>query len=152
MVIFNRSHYEDVLVVRVHELVKESVWKKRYQQINDFERMLAEEGTTILKFYLHIDRKEQKKRLQERLDNREKRWKFNVGDLKERALWDRYQEAYEDVLSQTSTEWAPWYLVPANDKWYRNLVIADIIVDTMTCLRMQCPEPKEDLDGIVIKD
>jgi len=141
LVIFNRSHYEDVLVVRIHELVPEGVWKRRYQQINEFERMLAEEGTTILKFFLHIDKKEQRERFQARLDDPSKHWKFNPGDLKERALWGSYMKAYEDVLERTSTEWAPWYIVPANRKWYRNYVVAKILVETLTDLDMQYPKP-----------
>ena len=151
IVIFNRSHYEDVLVVRVHELVPEKQWERRYQHINDFERTLADEGTTILKFFLHIDRDEQKERLQARLDDPEKHWKFNVGDLKERALWDDYRRAYEAVLSETSTKAAPWYVVPANYKWYRNLVIARVLVKTLEDLDMQYPTPEEDLSQVVIE-
>ena len=150
IVIFNRSHYEDVLVVRVHELVTEEVWKKRYDQINEFERTLAEEGTLILKFFLHITKGEQKERLLARLKDPTKQWKFAVGDLKERELWPQYQKAYEDVLSRTSTPWAPWYLVPANRKWYRNLVIATIMVEALKKLKMEYPKPKDDLTGIVI--
>jgi PPK2 family polyphosphate:nucleotide phosphotransferase len=151
IVIFNRSHYEDVLVVRVHELVPAPVWRRRYAHINDFERMLAEEGTTILKFYLHIDLNEQKERLQARLDEPHKRWKFNPGDLEERKLWPDYLKAYEDVLTQTSTDWAPWYIVPANRKWYRNMVVATVIVQTLESLQMRYPEPAEDLDKVVIE-
>ena len=147
IVIFNRSHYEDVLVVRVHSLVGEDVWKKRYDQIKAFEQLLAEEGTTILKFYLHIDKKEQKERLQARLDEPNKNWKFNVGDLEERKLWPDYQKAYEDVLSKTSTEYAPWYIIPSNRKWYRNLLIGQIIVETLKDMKMELPpvdfNPKE---------
>jgi PPK2 family polyphosphate:nucleotide phosphotransferase len=150
IVIFNRSHYEDVLVVRVHELVSEKQWSRRYQQINDFERLLVEEGTTILKFFLHIDKDEQKKRFQARLDDPEKHWKFNVGDLKERQLWDAYMHAYEDVLSRTSQEDAPWYIVPSNQKWYRNLVIANVLVETLEKLKMSYPVPKEDLSLVII--
>jgi len=150
IVIFNRSHYEDVLVVRVHELVSEKQWSRRYQQINDFERLLVEEGTTILKFFLHIDKDEQKKRFQARLDDPEKHWKFNVGDLKERQLWKAYMEAYEDVLSRTSQEDAPWYIVPSNQKWYRNLVIASVLVETLEKLKMSYPVPKEDLSLVII--
>jgi PPK2 family polyphosphate:nucleotide phosphotransferase len=149
-VIFNRSHYEDVLVVRVHSLVAPDVWRKRYDHINDFERMLVEEGTTILKFYLNIDQEEQRERFQARLDDPSKHWKFNPGDLKERELWSEYTKAYEDVLSKTSTEWAPWYVVPANRKWYRNLVIASIIIDTLEKLDMHFPEPDFDPGQIVI--
>jgi PPK2 family polyphosphate:nucleotide phosphotransferase len=151
IVIFNRSHYEDVLVVRVHKLVPKSVWSKRYAQINDFERMLVEEGTTILKFFLHIDKEEQKSRLQARLDTPNKQWKFSVGDLAERKLWPEYLEAYQDAISSTSSEWAPWYIVPANRKWYRNLVIANIIIQTLTNLKMYYPEPTENLDKISIE-
>lgn len=151
IVIFNRSHYEDVLVVRVHNLVAEKRWKKRFEHINAFEKMLADEGTTILKFYLHIDKEEQKERLQERIDRPEKNWKFSSGDLKERELWPEYQEAFEDVLEKTSTDWAPWYVIPANRKWYRNLIISRIIVNTLNDLDMQFPPKEEGLENIVIK-
>lgn len=151
IVIFNRSHYEDVLVVRVHQLVPASIWKQRYAQINDFERLLAEEGTTILKFFLHIDQEEQKQRLQARLDEPHKRWKFKPGDLEERKKWPQYIQAYADALSKTSTAWAPWYIVPANRKWYRNLVVASVIIQTLEGLEMQYPEPAEGLEGIVIE-
>lgn len=148
--IFNRSHYEDVLVVRVHDLVPEAVWEQRYQQINDFERMLAAEGTTILKFYLHISKEEQAKRLRSRLTDPTKQWKFAKADLAERARWDDYTAAYEAVLSRTSTEWAPWYVVPADHKWYRDLVIGTVLVDTLEGLQMSYPAPAEDLSGIVV--
>jgi PPK2 family polyphosphate:nucleotide phosphotransferase len=151
MVIFNRSHYEDVLVVRVHNIVPPEVWKKRYEQINAFERHLAENGTTILKFYLHIDPEEQKERLQARLDDPTKRWKFRLGDLEERKLWNDYTEAYEEALSKTSTEHAPWYIVPANRKWYRDLVISSVLVETLKNLDMTYPEPEENLDGVVVE-
>lgn len=151
MVIFNRSHYEDVLVVRVHKLVPPEVWKKRFDQINQFERILAENGTTILKFYLHIDLDEQKERLQARLNEPGKNWKFSLGDLKERKLWPDYMQAYEDVLSKTSTKYAPWYIIPANRKWYRDLVISSILVDTLEDLKMKYPEPAENLDGVVVE-
>ncbi len=151
IVIFNRSHYEDVLVVRVHGLVSEEVWKRRFAHINDFERLLAEEGTLILKFFLHIDLEEQKKRLQARLEDPTKHWKFNVGDLKERARWADYMQAYEDVLNKTSTDYAPWYIVPSNKKWYRNLVVASVLVEALKGLKMQYPQPKEDLSQVVIE-
>lgn len=151
MVIFNRSHYEDVLVVRVHNLVPEEIWSRRYEQINAFERMLTEEGTIVIKFFLHIDKDEQKERLQDRLDDLSKQWKFNPGDLKERALWDDYLRAYEDVLEKTSPEWAPWYIIPANRKWYRDLVISQILVETLRNLKMSFPLPTEDLSKIVIE-
>ena len=150
MVIFNRSQYEDVLVVRVHNLVPPEVWSKRFDQINEFERTLAENGTTILKFYLHIDSAEQKERLQARLDDPLKRWKFRLGDLEERKLWPDYMQAYEDVLSKTSTAYAPWYIVPANRKWYRDLVISSVLVDTLEGLKMKYPISEENLDGVVI--
>ena len=151
IVIFNRSHYEDVLVVRVHKLVPKSIWSKRFAQINDFERMLVEEGTKILKFFLHIDKNEQKSRLQARLDTPNKQWKFSAGDLAERELWPEYLEAYQDAISSTSSEWAPWYIVPANRKWYRNLVIANIIIQTLTNLKMEYPKPTENLNEISIE-
>jgi PPK2 family polyphosphate:nucleotide phosphotransferase len=140
LVVFNRSHYEDVLLVRVHELVTRDVWQRRFSQINDFERMLAEEGTTILKFYLHIDRKEQKKRLQERLDDPLKRWKLSPADLAERAFWDQYMLAYEEALSRTSTAWAPWRIVASNHNWHRNLAVARGIVDALEGLGLRYPE------------
>ena len=151
MVIFNRSQYEDVLVVRVHNLAPPEVWGARFEQINEFERELAESGTTILKFYLHIDLDEQKERLQARLDDPAKRWKFRLGDLKERKLWPDYMKAYEDVLSKTSTEYAPWYIVPANRKWFRDLVISSVLVETLESLKMKYPESEENLTGVVIE-
>ncbi|MGC9398010.1 MAG: polyphosphate kinase 2 family protein [Anaerolineae bacterium] len=150
MVIFNRSHYEDVLVVRVHNLVPPEVWSRRYHHINEFERLLADEGTTILKFYLHIDQAEQRERLQARLDHPHKHWKFNPGDLEERKLWPQYIAAYEDVLSKTSTDWAPWYIIPANRKWYRNLVISTLIIQTLESLNMQFPKPDFNPEDIQI--
>lgn len=151
MVIFNRSHYEDVLVVRVHNLAPKEVWSKRYDQINAFEEMLAENGTTILKFFLHISKEEQKERLQARLDDPSKHWKFSVGDLEERKLWNDYQQAYEDVLNKTSKKHAPWYVVPADRKWYRDLVISTVLVDTLKDLKMKYPEPKDNLEGVVVE-
>ena len=149
MVIFNRSHYEDVLVVRVHKLVPEKVWKRRYQQINNFEKLLAEEGTTILKFYLHISAEEQKERLRARLEDPTKHWKFHPNDLKERQLWKEYLRAYEDALEKTSTRYAPWYIVPANKKWYRDLVIASVILETLKDLKMEYPQPQYDVASIL---
>lgn len=151
IVIFNRSHYEDVLVVRVHNLVPREVWELRYEQIRNFEKMLSQEGVIILKFFLHINMEEQKERLQARLDDPEKNWKFNKGDLKERKLWGEYIECYEDVLNKTSTEYAPWYIVPANRKWYRNLVVAGVLLDALNKLNMSHPEPEEGLDEVVIE-
>jgi PPK2 family polyphosphate:nucleotide phosphotransferase len=151
IVIFNRSHYEDVLVVRVHNLVDKDVWKRRYDHINHFEKLLTDEGTTIIKIFLHISKEEQKERLQERLDIPEKNWKFSSGDLKERALWDEYQKAYEDVLKKTSTDYAPWYIIPANRNWYRNYLISSILVKKLESLNMEYPSPEEGLDNIVIE-
>ncbi len=131
IVIHNRSHYENVLVVRVHSLVPKKVWKKRYFQMAEFERLLVEEGTTVLKFFLHISKDEQKERLLERLADPAKHWKFSPGDLKERALWDQYMEAYEDMLNKTSSPWAPWWIVPANKKWARDLLISTVLVETL---------------------
>jgi PPK2 family polyphosphate:nucleotide phosphotransferase len=148
--IFNRSHYEDVLVVRVHELVPRAVWKGRYDQINDFEKMLAENDVLILKFFLHISKKEQKKRLEARLQDPTRYWKFSLSDIKERKYWPDYQKAYEDVLSRCSTEWAPWHVVPANRKWYRNLVVARVVAQTLRDLDMKYPEPALDLSKVVI--
>ena len=145
MVIFNRSHYEDVLVVRVHKMVSPQLCKDRYKQIADFEKLLADNGTTILKFFLNINMAEQKQRLQERLDDPAKTWKFNPGDLAERKLWPDYVKAYEDALEKTSTEKAPWYIVPANRKWYRDLAVSSILVKTLqelTCnIRSQLKHP-----------
>ena len=148
VVIFNRSHYEDVLIVRVRELVPKKVWSRRYDQINAFERMLSDSGTVILKFFLHISAGEQKKRLQERIDDPTKNWKFAHGDLEERKLWDQYQEAYEDAIRKTSTDCAPWYIVPANAKWYRNWVVGSIVVDALEKLDMKYPTP--DLTGVTV--
>ena len=143
--IFNRSHYEDVLVVRVHELVPKDVWSKRYEQINNFEKMLAESGTVILKFFLHVSRDEQKERLRERVEDPAKKWKFNAGDLDERNLWDQYTEAYRDALTKCSTSWAPWYVVPADSNKARNYLIAKRIVETLEGLDLEYPKPKADL-------
>jgi PPK2 family polyphosphate:nucleotide phosphotransferase len=140
VVVFNRSHYEDVLVVRVHNLVPKTVWKKRYDQINEFERMLFESGTTIVKFFLHIGFGEQRKRLQARLDDPKKCWKFQHGDLEERKFWKDYMQAYEDALVKTSTDWAPWYIIPANQKWYRNHLIGSILVETVDRMHLEYPK------------
>ncbi len=150
--IFNRSHYEEVLVVRVHNLVPREIWSQRYEQINQFEKHLHENGVTILKFFLHISKDEQKRRLQARRDDPTKQWKFAVGDLQERSLWDDYMAAYEDVLNLTSTPSAPWYAVPADRKWYRDLVVARVIVETLRSLDMKYPQPAEDLSSVTIPD
>lgn len=145
MGIFNRSHYEDVLVVRVHELVPESVWSQRYEQINAFEKMLSENGTVILKFFLHVSHEEQRQRLRERVEDERKNWKFNAGDLDERKLWTQYTEAYRDALGKCSTSWAPWYVVPADSNKARNYLIAKRIVETLESLDLHYPKPKTDL-------
>lgn len=148
--IFNRSHYEDVLVVRVHNLVPKSVWSKRYDQINDFEAILAKNDTKILKFYLHISKGEQKERLQQRLLDPTKQWKVNPADFEERKHWDDYMAAYEDALSKCTTEDAPWYVIPANKKWFRNLAISQIIVETLENFKMKYPTLTFDPAKIVI--
>ncbi|MGJ8678090.1 MAG: PPK2 family polyphosphate kinase [Akkermansiaceae bacterium] len=150
IVVFNRSHYEDILAVRVKDIYPKSVWKPRYQHIADFEKMLAEEGTTIIKIFLNISKEEQKKRLQARLDNPVKHWKFNPDDLKDRAQWDDFQEAYEDVISKTDTDLTPWYIVPADSKWYRNLVVTRIMVDTLKSLDLEYPSSDWIADDIKI--
>jgi len=150
--LFNRSHYEDVLIVRVENLVPDKVWKARYDHINAFERLLVDSGVTILKFFLHISKEEQKERFEERLQQPEKNWKFATGDLAVRAKWDRYMEAYEDALTRCNTEVAPWYIVPANKKWYRDFVISKTIVKKLENLDMHYPDPEPGLDQIVIPD
>jgi PPK2 family polyphosphate:nucleotide phosphotransferase len=150
--IFNRSHYEDVLIVRVNQIVPREIWEKRYDQINQFERILHEGGTRILKFYLHISKDEQKKRFQERLDDPEKRWKFSLGDLPVREKWNDYMKAYEDALTQCNTDHAPWHIVPANNKWYRDLVVTKAIVEVLESMDLAYPEPEANLDNVVISD
>ena len=137
--IFNRSHYEDVLITRVHKMISAKVEAQRLNQIKEFEELLAENGTTILKFFLHISKDEQKERLEARIRDPEKRWKFSEGDLEERKLWVDYMKAFEEVLSATSTDHAPWYIVPANRKWYRNLVVADRVVDVLENMKLKTP-------------
>jgi PPK2 family polyphosphate:nucleotide phosphotransferase len=144
--VFNRSHYEDVLAVRVHRLVPESVWRPRYEQINQFERILSENGVTILKFFLHVSRGEQRRRLLARLEDPTKYWKFSPGDIRERELWDAYTEAYEEVLKKTSTPPAPWYVVPADKKWLRDLLVAQIVVETLERLDPKYPDPPPGLE------
>jgi PPK2 family polyphosphate:nucleotide phosphotransferase len=146
--VFNRSHYEDVLVVRVHSLVPKEVWSKRYNEINAFERELANGGTTIVKFFLHIDKDEQLKRFRDRLDQPDKQWKISDADYKERDYWDDYQRAYMDVLSKCSFNYAPWYVIPANNKWFRDLAVSQILVDEMEGWKMRFPAPTVDLAEI----
>ncbi|MGO8954639.1 MAG: polyphosphate kinase 2 family protein [Rhodomicrobium sp.] len=148
IVIFNRSHYEDVLVVRVHKLVPKAVWSKRYELINDFENMLSRNGTRILKFYLHISPKEQLDRFKQRLDDPSRQWKISEADYSERELWPKYISAYEDALSLTSTDYAPWFVIPSNHKWFRNLAISQIIADTMAAMKLKLPPARADIGKI----
>lgn len=148
--VFNRSHYEDVLVVRVDNIVPESVWSKRFEQINHFEQMLHESGTNILKFFLHISKDEQKKRFQDRLDVPEKRWKFAAHDLVKRQQWDEYQTAFEDMINRCTTDFAPWHVIPADNKWYRNLAIGRTILHEIKKMDPQFPNPEENLDRFQI--
>jgi PPK2 family polyphosphate:nucleotide phosphotransferase len=150
--IFNRSHYEDVLIVRVKQLIPEESWRRRYQLINEFEHMLALNQIMVLKFFLHISKDEQKRRLEARLIDPDKRWKFSKNDVQERLLWDDYQLAYQDAINNCSTEYAPWYVVPANKKWYRNLVIARTIADTLDAMNPQYPREEEGLESVTISD
>ncbi len=149
--IFNRSHYEDVLVVRVHDIVPEKRWSRRYDHINNFEQLLSDEGTTIVKLFLHISKDEQRERLQARIDTPRKNWKFDSGDLREREHWNDYQEAFRVMLERTSTDDAPWYVIPADRKWYRNLVISEILVETLERLDMRYPPAEEGIAEIVVE-
>jgi len=149
--VFNRSHYEDVLVVRVHDIVPKKVWSKRFDQINDFEQMLSRNNVVILKFMLHVSRDEQKERFEARLADKEKHWKFRAGDLDDRAKWADFTKAYRDVLTTCSTPWAPWYVVPADDKDVRDLLVARTIADTLDSLGLRYPKAEEDVKVIRIK-
>lgn len=148
VVIFNRSHYEDVLVVRVHDLVPKKIWKRRYELINNFEKMLVDHGAVVLKFYLHISKDEQLRRFRDRLDDPAKQWKISEADYKEREFWNDYTAACEEALSRCSTEHAPWFVIPANHKWFRNLAIARIVVEHFEALKMKFPEPTVNLAHI----
>jgi PPK2 family polyphosphate:nucleotide phosphotransferase len=149
--IFNRSHYEDVLVVRVHDLVPKAVWSRRYDYINGFERVLDDGGVTILKFFLHISKDEQKKRFEDRLRDPAKMWKATLQDLEERKLWEKYRKAFEDAISKCSTEVAPWYVIPADRKWFRNLAVSEVIVQTLEAMDLKYPKPAFDTSKVVIK-
>jgi PPK2 family polyphosphate:nucleotide phosphotransferase len=148
LVIFNRSHYEDVLIVRVHDLVPGSVWSKRFELINEFERNLALAGTTILKFYLHITAEDQRKRFEKRLNDPKRQWKISEADYSERAFFEQYTRAYEDVLNKTSTRYAPWFVVPSKRKWFRNLAVSRIVVEALKSLKLRFPPPSVDIDEI----
>ena len=149
--IFNRSHYEDVLVVRVHEMVPRKVWSRRYEMINTFERHLADNDVVILKFFLNVSKKEQAKRLQARIDDPKRQWKFSPADLDERKLWSRYARAYEDVLCRCSSPWAPWYVIPSDRKWFRNLAVSEIIVETLESMKLKYPPPVAALPRLRIR-
>jgi PPK2 family polyphosphate:nucleotide phosphotransferase len=148
--IFNRSHYEEVLAVRVHDLVPKARWEKRYRHIREFERMLSDEGTRIVKVFLHISSDEQKQRLQSRLDDPTKNWKFRTGDLEDRARWDDVMAAYEQAITETSTDWAPWYVVPADRKWVRNVAVSTLMVETLEAMDPQYPPPDPGIESIKI--
>jgi PPK2 family polyphosphate:nucleotide phosphotransferase len=148
IVIFNRSHYEDVLVVRVHKLVEKSVWSKRYDLINDFEKILSNNGTQILKFFLHISPEEQLSRFKQRLDDPSRNWKISDADYSERELWAKYTVAYEDALERTSTWHAPWFVIPANHKWFRDLAISEIVADTLDDMGLKLPPTHVDIEQI----
>jgi PPK2 family polyphosphate:nucleotide phosphotransferase len=150
--VFNRSHYEDIVAVRVKKIFPDPVWKRRYQHVIDFERMLVEEGTTVVKIFLHISKEEQKRRLESRLANPQKHWKFNSDDLKDRARFGEFLDAYSHVIEATSTSHAPWHIIPADRKWYRNVVVAKLIVDTLRGMKLSYPKPDFDPATIVISD
>ena len=150
--VFNRSHYEDVLVVRVKGLVEEERWRSRYDSINDFERILARERCVILKFFLHVSKDEQLERFRERLEREDKHYKFSANDVRERRHWDAYQQAYEDAVNATSTDWAPWYIVPSDRKWYRNLVVGRIVRATLEAMNPCWPRPDEDLEAYALEE
>jgi PPK2 family polyphosphate:nucleotide phosphotransferase len=149
--IFNRSHYEDLLVVRVHNLVPEDVWSRRYDEINQFEKFLAENGTTILKFFLHISKEEQKKRLEARIDDPTKEWKLSLADFQERKYWGEYQRAYQDVLARCSIKRCPWFVIPANHRWFRNLAVSHIVLRALESLKMKYPKPAADVAKLRFK-
>ncbi len=149
--IFNRSHYEDVLVVRVKGFVPEPVWKRRYGHIRDFEKMLVDEGTNVVKIFLNVSKEEQRERMQDRVDDPDERWKFRLGDLDDRALWDDYQRAFRDAIRKTTTADAPWYVVPADRKWVRNLVVAKILRHHLEWIDPQYPQPDEGIDGVIVE-
>ena len=148
--VFNRSHYEDVLVVRVHKIQPEQVWSTRYEQINNFEKLLHETGTTIIKCYVHISKDEQRERLQARMDDPDAHWKVNLGDLDERALWADYRSAYNDAITKCNTEWAPWNIIPADKKWYRCLVISELVLAKLKELSPEYPTADQDYRGMVV--
>jgi PPK2 family polyphosphate:nucleotide phosphotransferase len=149
--VFNRSHYEDVLVVRVHDIVPESVWRPRYERIREFERLLLDSGTHIVKLFLHISKDEQANRMRERVEDPSKRWKFRLADLDERKRWDDYQAAFEEAIAETSTADAPWYVIPANRNWYRNWAVSTVLLETFAAIDPQYPPSEEDLSNVVVE-
>jgi PPK2 family polyphosphate:nucleotide phosphotransferase len=151
VMIFNRSYYESVLVERVDSLVPKETWKARYDEINRFERFLSDQGTVIMKFFLHISKDEQRERLQERINNPNKRWKFRSGDLNERKSWDGYQEAFEDMVAKCNTEFAPWHVVPANHKWHRDVVVARALIERLEGLKLRYPQPEAGIEGMRVE-
>jgi len=150
LVVFNRSHYEDIVAVKVKNLAPKSVWEKRFDHVVNFERMLMDEGTTILKFFLHVSRDEQRKRLQARLENPDKHWKFHPDDIADSRRWPEFTEAYEEVIARTGTDEAPWFIIPANRKWYRNIAVATILRDALAKLELKFPPPAWDVKGVVV--
>ena len=151
MAVFNRSHYEDVLITRVHGWIDDKESQRRFAHIRDFERMLTETGTTVVKFFLHISKEEQRNRLQERADDPNKHWKFDMQDLAERKFWQRYQEVYADAINATDTDAAPWHIIPADSKTHRNLAIASIVLDVMREMKLAFPPPKPELKDLIVK-
>lgn len=149
--IFNRSHYEDVLIVRVHHLVPPEIWAARYEMINSWEKILVDNGTVIVKCFLHVSKEEQRRRLQDRIDNPDEHWKFNPQDLAERKRWDDYQQAYEDAIGKCNSPWAPWYIVPSDVEWHRNLVVSQLLRDTLRSVNPQWPDGQEDYRGLVVE-
>jgi PPK2 family polyphosphate:nucleotide phosphotransferase len=150
--VFNRSHYEDVVVVRVHDLAPEELWRSRYDSINDFERMLVREGTVVVKFFLHISKEAQLERFRERLERPDKHYKFSANDVRERRHWDAYREAYEDALRLTSTPWAPWYVVPSDHKWFRKLVVARVVAGTLDAIGPRWPEQDPEVEAYALEE
>ena len=149
--ILNRSHYEDIVAVRVRRLAPEETWRRRAGHIREFERLLTDEGTAIVKVFLNLSKDEQRQRLQDRIDDPEKRWKYRKGDLEDRARWDEFVAAYEEAITETSTDWAPWYVVPADRNWVKALAVAELLVETLERLDPQCPPPEEGIEGLVVE-
>jgi PPK2 family polyphosphate:nucleotide phosphotransferase len=150
--VFNRSHYEDIIQPRVHKIVQKSIWSQRYRHINEFERCLSENGTKIIKFFLHISKEEQRKRLEERIKDPSKQWKISQRDIMERKFWNSYMGAYQEIINKCSNMWAPWYIIPSNKKWFRNFAVGLIIVNTLEGMKPKFPKPMFDLSRFTIDD